>query len=280
MMPKRCRVAGNACRMLNKGIQMDRNTYAKYAEEIAKEKPAYRLGGDGSDGTCDCIGLGIGAMRRGGIPYNGLHGTNWAARHEAVELWNVQSAEQLRIGDTLLKAREPGDPRWNLPERYRDDPDQRDYYHAGIVTSIYPLRITHMTSPTAKVDTTLGAWRYGFLFRQLQEGEEVMQEETQAICRAVVITKDDPLRIRRAPETGEVIGHAPIGATVDVLDDGEWAKIRYQGIIGYASRAFLQAELGKDDLPEGVEEGNVTTLIEVSTGQVIRLVGRWHEAKD
>ena len=257
---------------------MDRNTYAKYAEEIAKEKPAYRLGGDGSDGTCDCIGLGIGAMRRGGIPYNGLHGTNWAARHEAVELWDVQSAEQLRIGDTLLKAREPGDPRWNLPKRYRDDPDQRDYYHAGIVTSIHPLRITHMTSPTAKVDTTLGAWRYGFLFRQLQEDSgEDMLEETQAICRAVVITKDDPLHIRRAPVTGEVIGHVPIGATVDVLEDGEWAKIRWNGVTGYASRAFLQPEFEDDELPEEVD---VTTLIEESTGQVIQLIGRWHEAKD
>lgn len=33
-------------------------------------------GGDGSDGTCDCVGLGIGALRRGGVNYKSLHGTN------------------------------------------------------------------------------------------------------------------------------------------------------------------------------------------------------------
>lgn len=33
-------------------------------DEIAAEGPSYKLGHDGSDGSCDCIGLIIGAIRR------------------------------------------------------------------------------------------------------------------------------------------------------------------------------------------------------------------------
>lgn len=35
-------------------------------DEIAAEGPSYKLGHDGSDGSCDCIGLIIGAIRRAG----------------------------------------------------------------------------------------------------------------------------------------------------------------------------------------------------------------------
>lgn len=35
-------------------------------ETICATKPDYRIGGSGTDGTCDCIGLIIGAVRRAG----------------------------------------------------------------------------------------------------------------------------------------------------------------------------------------------------------------------
>lgn len=41
-------------------------TLEAFLSEVAKiksEAPTYREGGDGSDGTCDCIGLVIGAIR-------------------------------------------------------------------------------------------------------------------------------------------------------------------------------------------------------------------------
>lgn len=44
-------------------------TLEAFLSEVAKiksEAPTYREGGDGSDGTCDCIGLVIGAIRRAG----------------------------------------------------------------------------------------------------------------------------------------------------------------------------------------------------------------------
>lgn len=65
----------------------------------------------------------------------------------------------------VLKAYEPGAKRYNLPARYKPggghhNGDLRDYYHIGIVKSVRPLRILHMTSPAAKTDTSLGKWAY------------------------------------------------------------------------------------------------------------------------
>ncbi|MGM9623182.1 MAG: hypothetical protein ACI3X2_07685 [Butyricicoccus porcorum] len=55
---------------------MNRTQYVQKVRDIAHEAPSYRSGGDGSDGTCDCVGLRIGALRRGGVNYKILHGTN------------------------------------------------------------------------------------------------------------------------------------------------------------------------------------------------------------
>ena len=173
-----------------------------------------------------------------------MHGSNWAARNEAVELWKIDNVSELSVGDTVLKAYEPGENGYNLPERYANDPDQRDYYHAGVVVSVNPLRIVHMTSPTAKTDKTLGRWRFAFLWRQLstEEADTIKQEEIpmNTLYQAVVSTKEDPLTLRNAPG-GDKIGKLPRGATVDVLVVIEdWAYVRYNGMSGYASMKYLE----------------------------------------
>lgn len=56
-------------------------TTAKFLERvkaIADANPTYRTGGDGSDGTCDCIGLIMGAI---GKKYD-MHSTNYFARFQ------------------------------------------------------------------------------------------------------------------------------------------------------------------------------------------------------
>ena len=60
-------------------------------EAIAQASPVYRLGGDGSDGTCDCIGLVIGAIRQAGGAWMGTHGSNYAARYEICLLYTSPS---------------------------------------------------------------------------------------------------------------------------------------------------------------------------------------------
>lgn len=264
--------------------ELMRETYAKTARLIADEQPEYRLGGDGSDGTCDCVGLGIGALRRMGINYDGLHGSNWAARHEAVELWEIEDVRQLRIGDNVLKSREPGDAKWDLPDRYGDDPDRRDYYHMGVVVSVDPLRIVHMTSPTAKTDTVLGAWKHAFLWRQLNEQRKEENEMT-VLYQAFIATKKDPLNLRATPG-GRKIGEMPRGGVAEVLSEGEWAMVRYGDMIGYCDSRYLEkietvlpGEPGPEGEPGDAAQKAVTRLI-CEDGRTVELVGRWRLAGD
>lgn len=244
---------------------MTREAFVQNVLAIAGEKPRYRLGGDGSDGTCDCVGLCIGALRRGGITYKNLHGTNWAARHEALGLRKIDSVRDLSVGDTVLKAYEPGEDNWNLPERYADDSDQRDYYHAGVVVSVNPLRIVHMTSPTAKTDTTRGRWRYIFLWRQLSQADTTQEEipMSSTLYKAKVCTQEDPLTLRNAPE-GSKIGVLPRDAVVDVLAELDtWAYVRYENKRGYASMKYLEpCESEKEHIDDIEPDGQKMTIID------------------
>ena len=136
------------------------NEFISAVEEIAAENPRYRKGGSGFDGSCDCIGLIIGALQRCGGKWTGIHGSNWAARNATRDLKRIVSNSELEIGDLVYKAKTPGEKGYDLPSRYKGHQDQNDYYHVGVVTSVYPLRIRHMTTPTVKVDTKLGAWSH------------------------------------------------------------------------------------------------------------------------
>ena len=128
---------------------------------IAQEKPVYHLGGDGSGGQCDCIGLVIGACRRCGIRWKGIHGSNWSARNATEDIRRIVSAGELSLGDLVYKARTPSSSRYALPARYNVHFDDKDYYHIGVVTQLNPLRITHCTSPDGiTVDKKLEQWKY------------------------------------------------------------------------------------------------------------------------
>ena len=86
---------------------------------------SYQLGHDGSDGTCDCIGLIIGAIELAGGNWPWTHGSNYAARYRINNLHYVSSASQLSRGDIVFKAKEPGDDGYDLPSRYDSSPDRR-----------------------------------------------------------------------------------------------------------------------------------------------------------
>ena len=110
---------------------------------IQAADPRYRLGRDGSDGYCDCIGLVIGAIRRSGGQWRGIHGTNWTARNAMHDLNPLRGAGQLQRGELVFRAHEPGAKGYALPSRYASSADRRDYYHVGVVMQTNPLRILH-----------------------------------------------------------------------------------------------------------------------------------------
>ena len=167
-------------------------SFLEAAKEIAAEKPAYRKGGSGFDGTCDCIGLIIGAIRRCGGKWPGIHGSNWAARNAVTCLNRLVSARDLSPGDLVFKSRAPRESGYRLPARYASGPDRNDYYHVGLVMSVSPLRILHMTTPSILTDTKLGKWsHHGWCSRvtDRQDGREETVHIQEILAAASEIEK-------------------------------------------------------------------------------------------
>lgn len=247
-------------------------------EAIAQASPVYRLGGDGSDGTCDCIGLVIGAIRQAGGAWMGTHGSNYAARYEMRELLPVTDAGELCLGDVVYKARTPGQAGYALPERYKNDPDQRDYYHVGVVTAVEPLEITHCTSPGIVRDTKLGKWTYrGRLEKVDYDGAEVVENMVQAAT--VVADSGSKVKMRSKPSASDgLYWEVPVGAEVQVAEiTGGWAKVRYGDRTGYMMAAFLDMD-GQEAPEEGgsaesVAGGGLVTVQRAALQEVYDALG-------
>ena len=244
---------------------------------IRAEKPAYHKTGDGSKGLCDCIGLIIGAIRRMGLKWTGIHGSNYAARKAMVGLLQITSLDQLRPGHVVYKAYSPGEAGYNLPSRYKKggayyNGDLKDYYHVGVVTGVNPLVITHMTSPTVKTLTVksmsgLGRWGY---FGQIKpvydaggripgesvapvgsvdtQGKEKDAKAPEALkvpsegSQAVVVSGNgQPVKMRTQPSVKcRDWVKLSVGTVVVLVAPGEkWAKIRYGKQSGYMMAEFL-----------------------------------------
>ena len=201
----------------------------------------YESGMDGTGGQCDCIGLIIGAIRLAGGKWKWTHGSNYAMRYRMKTTFEIENKNQLRVDQLVYKAREPGDSKWDLPEKYKNHADQRDYYHVGVVESVNPLRIVHCTSVSGgiKRDTSLGAWKYAGEIDQV--GYENGETEEMTMAEYKVIGGN--LNMRTGPGVGySVVKTIPDGATVNVVaDEGqEWMKVEHQGRSGYCMGKYLQ----------------------------------------
>lgn len=231
---------------------------AKFLEGVramGAAQPTYRLGGSGADGTCDCIGLIIGAVRRAGGTWTGTHGSNYAARSEmSGGLRRVAGAAELEVGEAVYKARAPGAAGYDLPAKYNASGDLLDYYHAGVVMSVSPLEIWHCTSGSAgggiKVDSKPGAWAWaGRLKKVNYEGGLGMQGEN-AQKALVAALSGSTVYLRKLPDKGSpYLAKVPVGTRVEVLEvGGEWCTVTVSGQRGYMMRRFLELE-GPEDGP-------------------------------
>ena len=237
-----------------------------YAEVIKKflEKvlvifnlnPKRREPGDGSDGYCDCIGLIIGAVRRMGLKWTGIHGSNWCARKEMTDLQEIKSQADLQLGDVVLKAVPQGHKNWALPSRYRKGGkyytgDLNDYYHAGVVYSLEPFQIRHMSSKMTidKTYKTYYPWtHHGKLTMLVKAGGGITPTPTPdpdvpttGTFAIVVAESGSTVNMRRTPSLrGALICRVPLGTKVEVVAPGEeWCTIQYNGKTGYMMAKFL-----------------------------------------
>lgn len=233
-------------------------------DEIAAEGPSYKLGHDGSDGTCDCIGLIIGAIRRAGGEWNGTHGSNWAARNAMDTLHAVTDAGDLHVGQAVFKAAEPGQSGYNLPDRYKGDTDARDYFHVGVVRSVSPLEIVHCTGPGIVRDKKMGKWNYAGWLRMVSRGNN--EGEATGMQTAVVIAESgSTVNLRKTPH-GALEDRVPVGSTAQVLDtmDG-WARITVIGKTGWMDMKYLRMQdSGEQDASGGADGTSADDTITIT----------------
>lgn len=225
------------------------------ALQLFNSNPKRREPGDGSDGYCDCIGYLIGSLRRTGLKWTGIHGSNWAARKEAVNLHPVKSVNDLEVGDMVLKACEPGTSGYALPARYKKggqyyNGDLKDYYHAGLVYSKNPFQIRHMSSKMT-IDTKIGKWNYAARLRPLVNAGAYKEDApvtptipssgTQA---KVTAPSGGTVNMRKTPRlSGALITRIKLGEIVEILEPGEeWCKIKYGNKTGYMMAKFLEVQ--------------------------------------
>ena len=230
-------------------------------DAIQAERPTYRLGGKAEDGTCDCIGLIIGALNRCVVKWPGIHGSNWAARNAMAWLLPVSDASDLTVGDIVYKARRPGETGYSLPDRYAADPDRCDYYHVGVVRSVSPLRIIHCTSPGGvTTDTKLGKWAYRGGLSLIDDGAG--KEETGMETATVTAESGSTVNLRREPH-GALVDRVPVGSVVQVVSyqpGAQWAQVAYRGKAGWMDVAFLRMEGGTESTASAADDREMVTL--------------------
>ena len=223
------------------------------ALQLFNSNPKRREPGDGSDGYCDCIGYIIGSLRRTGLKWTGIHGSNWAARKESANLHPVKSIADLEVGDMVLKACEPGNSRYALPARYRKggqyyNGDLKDYYHAGLVYSLNPFQIRHMSSKMT-IDTKLGKWNYATRLKALVNAGAYNTETPAPVVipsngtqAKVVAEQGSTVNFRKTPSLrGALIDRIKLGNIVEILEPGEeWCKIKWGKKTGYMMAKFLE----------------------------------------
>ena len=215
---------------------MNREQFVQAVRKNAARVTHYQSGEDGQSGGCDCIGLIIGSVRMLGETWRGTHGSNYTARYRMGSLAPVTDQAQLQRGQLVYKCRERGDSRYALPDRYQNHPDNRDYYHVGVVMSVSPLEILHCSTGGIHRDTALGAWRFA--------GElDMVTEDVVPYPMTVHGDNGGSVNLRKNPApSAPRLALIPCGTCVRVLShaDESWARVEAQGNVGYMMRSFLK----------------------------------------
>ena len=251
---------------------MKNTEFVERVQAIAATSPTYRTGGDGSDGTCDCIGLIMGAI---GKEYP-MHSTNYFARFEMAELAPIRKNTEIELGNLVYKERDDGSPGYDLHERYKQggryfSSTLLDYYHVGVVTSVDPFVITHCTQTDGvdgiDYDTSLNGWTYYGEAADVEYDEtfepEELHKETALFDLSVVYSENGkPVKLRSTPSTKlPYIAEVPNGAQVEVLERaGEWCTIRWNGQRGYMMSQFLRVIGTAEPEPEPPQAEVTITL--------------------
>ena len=205
--------------------------------------------GAAREGVVDCSGAFVEAFEALGGPKM-PHGSNAIVRERAGE---IAPAAQARPGYIVTKWRADftGADAEKLLKKYGKD-GLGNHHHIGLMGDD-GLVYNAQSEATGFVASKLKGWNYCFPLKDVVYDEEA--ESVATLYRATVATRDDPLNVRDAPRTGKKIGVVPRGATVEVLSDGDWPRIRFGELVGYASAEFLtRVEETENETDDGETE--------------------------
>lgn len=221
-------------------------------------------------GQVDCINYirTIIRIAPGGVPGYNTAGTNtlWKSYEAAPKYrdltWRQEGLQGAKAGMLAFKR------------------DGADVHHVGLVTGTGT--VLHSSSAMGKVvetDLNNGQWSLLAVHRYIAVDESIKEGDVgmTALYQAEVVTSSGPLNIREAPSTtARVLGQVPKGATLDVLVQGEWPRVHYNGTVGYVSGVYLRRV---EDAPvvttptTNVQTGTITIIDD--DGNVFRPSGNW-----
>jgi len=226
-----------------------REKFIERCMDIIRARPEY-AGGCSSTTKCDCIGMVKYALRKNGVTLS-TTGTNWTYRNQVENIRRISGKSVLKTGDVVFKVRAPGEKGYNLGPKYKPggecyNGDLNDYCHIGVVKQLSPLQIIHMTSPTAKTDTSIGKWAWAAdLKKQYVDisvtptpmpAPDPSPEPAPYVDEAIVVADSGKwVKMRQQPSTKcGLYDDVPVGARVKVLVHGyEWTRISYGGRKGW-----------------------------------------------
>ena len=217
-------------------------------ERMLAEHWAYEWGAARED-CVDCSGAFVWAFKQHGQSI--AHGSNTIAR-ELICAGRMRPVSQARPGWALFKHAFDG----GEPDKYKAD-GLGNYKHIALCSRDGTRALNAKGEQYGFCSDSLSGYSYAAPLPGVEYEEE---KAMNALYQAVVATEKDPLRVRSAPKTGDVIGHIPKGAVVDVLEDGEWPRVQYAGLEGYVSGDYLKVIGGIGGVDHGVEDDPVVCV--------------------
>lgn len=217
-------------------MQMTVDQFVNGCDDIIIAKPKYELGCSDTK-KCDCIGMVKYSARKNNVAFS-TSGTNDTFRTKVTNIRKLSSVSVLKRGDVVFKAKNPDASGYNLPSKYKKggsgyNGDLTDYTHIGVVKSVNPLKIIHMTSPTSKTDTVIGNWKYTAELNivNYNSGSDIEDGKDKVVSNKAIVVAEKGLwvKMRAQPTTKcSLYDNIAVGSEVTILsENGDWVQISY-----------------------------------------------------
>jgi len=214
-------------------------------EQMYREHWPYEWGA-ARKGCVDCSGAFVYAYKQFGQSI--AHGSNNIARNYVRSLLNIEHAEP---GMAAFKVRTPGQAGYDLPARYADSSDKRDFYHIGLVDSSGRYVLNAKSVKAGFSRDPIEKWHAVGRLKAVEYGSVIPVSKTTMI---VSCTPGEKVRLRAVPSTsGSTLTQIPNGTTVLAGDaeDG-WRPVQYGSKQGYMMDRFLKPMDAPDTEPDMV----------------------------